>query len=134
DRTSDSRELSATFTSGPQQTLEQAVQTGDVHIREGQRTASAEKATYGQSDDTTMLTSNVSFADPVLGLALTCDSLSLNRRTGETVATGNVKTSYVEQKSQASGVLLAEAAPVHVTAAKMAANSTENVARYSGGA
>ncbi|HET9743934.1 MAG TPA: LPS export ABC transporter periplasmic protein LptC [Terriglobales bacterium] len=134
ERTSDSRELSVAFTSGPQQALEQAVQTGDVNIREGQRTVSAQKATYKQSDDTTVLTANVSFADPVLGLALTCDSLSLNRRTGETVATGNVKTSYVEQKSQASGVLLAEAAPIHVTAANMAANSTENVARYSGGA
>src|SRR6185503_15970386 len=67
------------------------------------------------------------------GSSLTSDELALNRATGETVATGNVKSTYAEEKGKATGTMLSPAQPVHVTADQMVAKSSTGTARFSGG-
>lgn len=133
DRISTSRELTASF-SGSNQALQDAVQTGDVQIQEGERTATGDRADFNMSKDTLVLTGNVRFADPTLGATLTSNSLRLDRKTGQVFATGEVKTSYSAQKSQPSGAMLASAEAIHVTAPQMTAQSATSVAQYTGGA
>ena len=132
DRISESHDLLATFTKDKTQTLEQAVQTGDVQIHEGKRSATADQATYSQSNDTMSLKGNVRYKDDATGSALTSNSLILNRTTGETSALGDVKTTYAEQKSQGSGGMLTPSQAVHVTAEQMVAKNSTSIARYSG--
>jgi len=144
DRISQSREMVATFATGKTQTLEQVVQTGNVQIQEDQRSATADRATYNQPSDTMALRDNVRYKDASSGSTLTSNSLTLNRSTGETTASGNVKTTYAEQKieqnpqqktqQQASGAMLTPSQPVHVTAEQMVAKSSTGAARFSGAA
>ena len=144
DRISQSRDMVATFAPGKTQTLEQVVQTGNVRIQEDQRSATADRATYNQPTDTMALTGNVRYKDASSGSTLTSNSLTLNRSTGETTASGNVKTTYAEQKTgqnsqqktqqQASGAMLTPSQPVHVTAEQMVAISSTGAARFSGAA
>jgi len=132
DRVSESRDLLATFTKGKTQTLEEAIQTGDVQIQEGKRSATADQATYSQANNTMGLKGNVRYKDETTGSALTSNTLILNRATGETSASGDVKTTYAEQKSEAPGAMLAPSHAVHVTAEQMVAKNSTSVARYSG--
>lgn len=132
DRVSESHDLLATFTKGKTQMLEQAVQKGNVQIQEGKRSATADQATYSQANDAMSLKGNVRYKDEATGSALTSNTLILNRATGETSATGEVKTTYAEQKSEASGAMLAPSQAVHVTAEQMVAKNATSIARYSG--
>ncbi len=144
DRISQSREMLATFATGKTQTLQQVVQTGNVQIEEDQRSATADRATYNQLTDTMALSGNVRYKDASSGSTLTSNSLTLNRATGETIATGSVKTTYAEQKSepssgqkptqQAAGAMLTPTQPVHVTAEQMLATSSTGASRFSGAA
>ena len=131
DRISESHDLLATFTKGKTQTLEEAVQTGNVQIQEGKRSATADQATY-KANDTMSLKGNVRYKDEATGSALTSNTLTLNRATGETSASGDVKTTYAEQKPEPSGGMLAPSQAVHVTAEQMVAKNSTSVARYSG--
>ena len=133
DRISTSRELTASF-SGVNQALQNAVQTGDVRIQEGQRTANGDRADFNPAKDTLALTGNVRFTDPVLGATLTSNSLQFDRKTGQVFAAGAVKTSYTAQKGQRSGAMLAAAEAIHVTAPQMTAQNATSVAQYTGGA
>jgi len=134
DRISRSQQLQATFSSGKTQTLEQVVQIGNVQIEEDQRTATADRATYSQPADTMSLTGDVRYKDGSTGSALTSNSLTLNRATGETTATGDVKTTYAQQKDQPSGAMLSASEAVHVTSAQMVSRNSSGTARFSGGA
>jgi lipopolysaccharide export system protein LptA len=133
DRVSQSRDLLAIFSNGHTQTLEEAVQSGDVQIEEGQRTASSDRATFKEADNTMSLTGNVRYKDASTGATLTSNALALNRATGDTVATGDVKTTYAEQKGK-PGAMLSPSQAVHVTAPQMVAKSATGAARYLGGA
>ncbi|HEU5232529.1 MAG TPA: LPS export ABC transporter periplasmic protein LptC [Terriglobales bacterium] len=142
DRISQSRDMVAAFASGKTQTLERVVQSGDVQIQEGQRSATADRATYSQPTDTMALSGNVHYKDASTGSMLTSDSLTLSRATAETTATGNVKTTYSEQKTgqntpqkqEASGAMLTPVQPVHITAEQMVARNSTGAARFSGAA
>jgi lipopolysaccharide export system protein LptA len=134
DRVSQSQELLATFTKGKTQVLEELIQTGDVQIQDGKRNATAESAIYNQSADSMTLSGNVRYTDPSSGSALTSTSLVLNRARGETTASGEVKTTYVEQKGQPSGAMLSPSQSIHVTAQQMLANDASGEVRYSGDA
>ena len=134
DRISQSHDLLTTFTKGKTQALEDAIQTGNVQIDEGQRSATADRATFHQATGSMTLSGNVRYQDPSTGAALTSNTLALNRVTSETVATGEVKTTYAEQKSQSSGAMLSSSQAVHVTAPQMVLKNTSGLARYSGGA
>ena len=132
DRVSQSHDLLATFTKGKTQTLEDVVQSGNVQIQEGKRSATADQATYSQATDSMSLTGNVRYKDEATGSALTSSTLVLNRATGETSASGDVKTTYAEQKPQGSGGMLSASQAVHVTAEQMVAKNSTGSARYSG--
>ena len=133
DRISQSSELFADFASGKTQTLEHVIQTGSVQIEEGQRMATADRATYNQSSDTMLLSGNVRYKDAASGSSLTSDELALNRGTGETVASGHVKSTYAEEKSRSTGSMLSPTQAVHVTAVQMVARSSNGAASFSGG-
>ena len=134
DRISQSRDLLAMFTKGKTQALEDAIQTGNVQIDEGQRIASADRATFHQATESMTLSGNVRYKDASTGAALTSDTLALSRAGGETIATGDVKTTYAEQKGQPSGAMLSSSQAVHVTAQQMVLRNATGQARYSGGA
>jgi lipopolysaccharide export system protein LptA len=134
DRISQSQDLLATFSNGPTQTLQEAVQSGDVKMEEGPRSASADRAIFKQTDKTMSLSGNVRYKDASTGAMLTSSTLVLNQTTGETVATGDVKTTYAEAKGKTSGAMLSPSQAVHVTAPQMVAKSTAGIARYLGGA
>ena len=132
DRTSQSHDLVATFSQGETQALEEIVQSGNVEIYEDKRSAMADQATYSAASDSMSLEGNVRYKDEATGSALTSNSLVLNRATGETAASGQVKTTYAEQKTQGSGGMLSPSQSVHVTAEQMVAKNTTAAARYSG--
>lgn len=134
DRVSESDELLATFSPGKTQTLQDVIQNGNVQIQEGQRTAGADRATFNQASDSMTLSGNVRYKDASQGASLTSNELALNRSTGETTATGDVKTTYAEQKAQASGAILSSSQAVHVTAGQMVEKNQTGTARYSGAA
>ena len=134
DRVSQSRDLLATFTKGKTQALDELIQTGDVQIQEGQRNAWADRATYSQLTDAMTLSGNVRYKDPASGSALTSNTLIMNRASGETTATGDVKTTYAEQKGQPSGGMLSPSQAVHITAPQMIAHNPGGDARFTGGA
>ena len=138
DRVSQSHDLLLTFNPGKTQELKEVVQTGDVQIQEGPRIATADKARFDQASDTMELTGGVQSKDTSTGSTLTSHSLSLNRSTGETTASGDVKTTYEGQKNDKGGNLSGPARShsqvVHVTAPQMVEKNATGVARYSGGA
>jgi len=134
DRVSESRDLLATFAKGKTQTLEEVVQTGNVQIHEDKRFATADQATYSQATDAMSLKGNVRYKDEATGSALSSNLLTLNRSNGETSASGEVKTTYAEQKSDSSGAILSASQAVHVTAEQMVAKNSTGAARYSGNA
>ena len=79
-------------------------------------------------------------------MALSSETLKLNRRTGAINADGDVKTTYADLKPQGQGAMLGSSSPIHVTAEHMGArrpttqaqsqgaSGTSTTARYSGNA
>jgi len=134
DRISESEELLAAFAKGQTQRLEGLVQTGNVQLQEGQRFATADRATYTAASDAMMLDGNVHYKDASSGATLSSHTVTLNRGSGETSAEGDVKTTYAEQKTSSAGAMLSAGQPVHVTAAQMVTKNSTAAFRYSGGA
>ncbi|ABF40661.1 OstA-like protein [Candidatus Koribacter versatilis Ellin345] len=98
---------------------------------QGERTATAEKATYSPSDELLRLTGSPRITDG--GMSLTASLVNINRHTGEATADGNVKSTYSQLKEQPNGAMLAASDPIHVTAKKMIALKNGGAATYSGG-
>jgi lipopolysaccharide export system protein LptA len=150
DKVSTSETLEAEFS--PAGELTRAVQEGNFRYREGQssknepggRTATAARASYSPLDDTLTLTANQAGSPPGEprivdgGTTIEAENIRLLQRSGETFATGNVKTTYSQLAVQPNGALLATSEPIHVTAHAMNArrNGTEpsGLAHYAGGA
>ena len=134
DRVSQSHDLRVTFNPDKTQTLKEVLQTGNVQVQEGPRSATADKARFDQAGDTMDLAGDVHYKDDKTGSALTSNNLTLNRTTGETVAAGDVKTTYEEQKAAPHGAGSSHSQAIHVTASQMMEKSSTGVARYSGSA
>jgi lipopolysaccharide export system protein LptA len=94
--------------------------------------ASAQKATYDPDTEMFVLAGSTRVSDN--GVTTTADRMRINRRTGDAIADGSVKTTYSQLQAQPDGALLATADPIHVTAANMVAKRTTEIARYTGGA
>jgi lipopolysaccharide export system protein LptA len=133
DRTSTSETVRAVFL--PQGGIDSVVQQGNVVYSDGE---SREKQTQAWSD-----TARYTPSDQVLtflgsprvvtgGMATTAKTIRINRKTGEAVAEGDVKSTYSELKEQPNGALLASSSPIHVTARSMTAHNNPGVALYSG--
>lgn len=87
-----SQEFAVTFGGGGQ--WMEAEQTGEVRFREGERLAEAEKARIVRATDTLVMKGPATVADALT--RTTAAKIEINQRTGEAVATGNVRTSYLQ--------------------------------------
>ncbi|MBZ5566544.1 MAG: LPS export ABC transporter periplasmic protein LptC [Acidobacteriia bacterium] len=96
------------------------------------RAAWADHARYAPGEEALTLTGSPRVVDG--GLTTTAETIRLDRRSGDVMANGDVKSTYSELKPQAGGALLASGDPVHVTAPTMRAVRGGGTAVYSGGA
>jgi lipopolysaccharide export system protein LptA len=133
-RTATSREITAIFNprSARNGELQSVDQAGGFAYTEGARSAFSEHARYLPAEDVITLTGSPRIQDKQAGLAVTANTLRLNRRTGEASAEGDVKTTYSDLKPT-NGAMLAGADPVHVTSASAQA-SRGGRARFTRGA
>jgi len=126
DRITTSRDLTANFNA--QGAISLLEQSGDFHLQEGTRTATADRARYVLAEDAVTLLGSPRVMDS--GVSLTANSVELNRKTNIATAEGDVKTTYVDLKAQPSGAMLASAEPIHVTGTKMTASRSAEVAKF----
>ncbi|HLJ88207.1 MAG TPA: LptA/OstA family protein [Candidatus Angelobacter sp.] len=126
DRISTGRDLVALYDDKGE--LRTAEQTGDFHYQEGQRTATAERARYVAGEETLFLSGSPRMQDS--GMAMTAESVLLNRKTNVVSAQGDVKTTYIQGKQQGGGGMLGSSDPIHVTGATMEASRNSDVAKY----
>ncbi len=135
-KTSTSDRLDVTF--NPRGNISAMLQEGHFHYSEpatgtaGERTAWADHARYTPEDEALLLTGSPRIIDG--GMTISADTLRLFRRSGNLVASGDVKTTYSELKPQPGGALLASSDPIHVTAPEMRATRSAGTALYYGGA
>ena len=135
DRVSTSDSVLAVFL--PQGGIDSITQKGNVAYSDGQTPdkrmqAWADSGRYSPADQMLVLTGNPRVANG--GMQTTANTIRINRASSESVAEGNVKTSYSELKEQPDGALLASASPIHVTARTMTAHGNAGVALYQGNA
>jgi lipopolysaccharide export system protein LptA len=128
-----------TLSMNPTGGLAGIVQEGDFHYTQASEKpgqpgsdATAAKATYDPKNEMFTLSGSPRVTDA--GVITTADRMKVNRRTGDAIADGSVKTTYSQLQAQPNGALLASADPIHVTAANMVAHRTSETAKYSGGA
>jgi lipopolysaccharide export system protein LptA len=119
--------------------LSNVIQEGNFHYVEvaakaGQTgtEATASKATYDPQTEMFVLNGSPRLTDS--GVTIAADHMRINRKTGDAIAEGSVKTTYSQLEPQPNGALLATSDPIHVTAASMTARKSNEAARYSGGA
>ncbi len=128
-----------TLSMKPDGGLSNIVQEGNFHYVEaasksGQTgtDATAAKATYDPQSEMFALTGTPRLTDS--GVTIAADHMRINRKTGDAIAEGSVKTTYSQLQPQPNGALLATSDPIHVTAAAMTARKSNDTAHYSGGA
>jgi lipopolysaccharide export system protein LptA len=128
-----------TVTMNPNGGLGNIVQEGNFRYAEAASKAGqpgseaiAQQATYDPRTEMFSLSGSPRVSDA--GVTTTADRMRINRRTGDAVAEGSVKTTYSQLQAQPGGALLATSDPIHVTANNMVARRTTESARYSGGA
>ncbi|HEV2991554.1 MAG TPA: LPS export ABC transporter periplasmic protein LptC [Candidatus Angelobacter sp.] len=126
DRISTSRDLTADFNS--QGAISLLEQSGEFHLQEGTRSATAERARYILADDTVTLIGSPRLMDT--GVSLTANNIQLNRKTNVAAAEGAVKTTYVDLKAQPGGAMLGSSDPIHVTGESMTASRSTEVAKF----
>ncbi len=136
DKISTSRELTVAFDA--KGGITSLLQTGDFHYVEGQRTAYAQRASYSPSDAILILSGSPRVSEG--GLLTTARTVRFNRKTGDAIAEGDVKTTYNEPRQPAAparpaaGAMFSGGDPIHVTAAEMTARRATSTARFTGGA
>ncbi len=122
---SSSRELVAKF--GPGGEWTEIVQSGDVRLREADRTAQAQRARYDRAAESVTLTDSVVIADPAT--RTTARTVTFNQRTGEIAAQGNVRSI---DAGGASSVANLAPQPAYISSERLQANSSTGRAIYSG--
>jgi lipopolysaccharide export system protein LptA len=135
DRVSTSDSVVALFL--PQGGIDSITQRGNVAYSDGQTPdkrmqAWADSGRYTPADQILVLTGKPRVANG--GMQTTANTIRINRSTSESVADGDVRTSYSELKEQPDGALLASSSPIHVTARSMTAHGSAGVALYQGNA
>jgi lipopolysaccharide export system protein LptA len=132
---STSQTLDASFL--PQGGIASIIQQGTVAYTDGQppekRTqAWAHKAVYTPADRILVLTGSPRIADG--GMVTTAKTIRIDRASDQSLADGDVKSTYNELKEQPNGALLASSSPIHVTANRMTAHNRTAIALYDGNA
>ena len=117
-------------------------QQGNLHYEESAapgarpsqtgRSAWADSGRYTPVDQKLVLTGSPRIVDG--GMTTTAQRLILDRRSGEALADGDVKTTYSELRPAPGGGMFAGSDPIHVTAPQMRAQQGSGTAVYSGGA
>ena len=121
-----SRELVAKFAPGGDWT--EVVETGNVRLREADRTAQADRARYDRAADNVTLTGSVVIAD--LTARTTAQTISLNQRTSEIAAQGDVRSTEISDGR--NGITNLAPQPAHISSDRLQANSSTGRAVYSG--
>ena len=130
DRVSTSHMLDVAFL--PQGGISSITQTGDLVYVDGPQKAWAQRGEYTAADQ--MLVLNGSPRVVNNGMTTTAQNMRMNRVTGDSMAEGNVKSTYSELKPQPNGALLASSDPIHVTSRSMTAQRSTAMATYTGDA
>ena len=99
DRVSTSRSLDVVF--GEKGGVESLSQQGTVAYADAGLKASGDQAVYAATDQTLCLTGSPRVVTG--GMTTTADTMRLNRKTGDLVADGNVKSTYSDLKPQPGG-------------------------------
>ncbi|HUQ49117.1 MAG TPA: LptA/OstA family protein, partial [Terriglobales bacterium] len=107
---------------------------GRMRYQEGRRTASAERARFVLADDVLQLNGSPRVQDEESGLTITATTLRMNRKTGEVMGDGDVKTTFRQQGSVGSGAMFSGSDPIHATGASVVADRNSGIARFTGGA
>jgi lipopolysaccharide export system protein LptA len=129
-RVSTSKLVEAIFQPG--KGLQEIIQQGSVAYVDGERKAWADQARYTPADQMLALTGSPRVIDG--SMTSTATFMRMNRSTGDAYATGNVKSTYSDMKSEPGGALLASSSPIHVTASNMTAHRSPAIAIYTGNA
>ena len=127
----DSKELMAYFDPATSD-LKRLEQTTDFHYQEGDRRANADHATLDQTKDLVTLNGNAHSSDPTG--SVTSDVLTLNQKTGDSIAEGHVSSSREPEHKGKSSSMLSTDAPMQATAARMTSSNKGQVIRYEGSA
>jgi len=98
----------------------------------GGRFAYADHARFTPESDAVVLTGSPRILDG--GMTVTANRVRIDRRTGDALAQGSVKTTYSELRQNAGGAILATSDPVHVTAGAANLQRSSGIARYTGDA
>lgn len=132
-----SQEFAVEFGAGGQWT--RAQQSGRVRFREGERMVEAERASMVRATDTLTMEGPATVADAIS--RTTAARIEINQRTGEALAAGNVRTSYLqgaEGAASSAPVPNLASEPAHITAGQLhvsrpasAPGSPPSKARYS---
>ena len=139
DRVSTSDAVDGAFL--PQGGIESITQTGHVAYNDGQSPdkrmqAWSNIAHYTPADQMLVLTGSPTARPRVASgsMVTTAKVIRMNRATGDSVAEGDVKSTYSELKEQPDGALLASSSPIHVTAQTMTGHKAPGIALYTGNA
>ncbi len=124
----DSQELIAYFDAGG--TLTRLEQTTDFRYEEGMRRASANRAVLEQSKDLITLTGNARSSDPTGSVH--ADTMTLNQKTGDFTAQGNVSSSREPDRKGGSSSMLSADLPLQASAAGMTSTNQGQQLRYEG--
>ena len=129
ERVSTSRQLDVAFTA--RGAVEHVAQQGGVEFKEGQRTATAERARYTPADGGLTLSGSPRVTEQ--GFEIAANGIRIDTDSSSATAEGDVRSTYTQVKPQPGGAMFAAAEPIHATAERMTAQRTPSVARYSGG-
>ena len=129
DRVSTSRQLNVTFSN--RGAVEAVTQQGSVEFRDGERTATAERARYSPADAVLALSGSPRVKEH--GLEIAANSISIDTDASSAVAEGNVRSTYAQLKARPDGAMFAASEPIHATAERMTAQRMPALARYTGG-
>jgi lipopolysaccharide export system protein LptA len=106
----------------------EARQSGNVRLREGERTAHADRARMVRAADTMILSGSAAIGDAQSETA--APTIILNQRTGEISCEGGVRTTY--RKAEVVGITNLAQQPAHITAQRLVARRASGAALYSG--
>lgn len=127
-----SRELALQFDARGE--WSEMTQTAEVRFREGARSGQAQSARAVRASETLYLSGPATLADAVA--RTTAAAFEINQRTGDLLARGGVRTSYLIAAQRPGAAFVPELAPqpAHITAAELRANTEDGRALYSGNA
>jgi len=132
-RITTSRELTADFLEETQD-LGRITQQGDFKYIEGDRNATAERATFDEQTETLKLRGKRPMAWDSKARTQ-ADEIDYNRQTDETSATGDVRTTYYSRETTNDSTPFKNTkSPIFVTADHATARNGEGIAVYTGNA